>query len=303
MRLLPLLLLLSTAVLLPADVAVLKGHTRDVNAVACSADGSLLVSGGDDGAVVLWNAVKREKVAESKGDAVLAVAVSADAKRAAAGERYNKIRLLDASGGAAAKTLEGHTAAVIAVQFVDNKSLLSMAKDGGIRAWDANTGSAQGVPQRIPDALDAAAFTADGKWAVGGAGSFVYLQNLALKKLAWKASQPVNTKAVAITPDGKLVAAGLNSSVVVLLDAASGKEVGRIEGVDANGLAFSADGAKLVAAGHDNQVHLIDVAARKVASTWKGHEGTVRAVCVVPGAPQIAVSGSADMTLRLFPIE
>ena len=279
-----------------ADPVVLKGHTRDVNAVACSVDGSLVVSGGDDGAMVLWDMAQRQRKSALPGDAVLSVAASSDGNRAAAGERYNKVRLTDAAGGPP-KLLEGHTAGVIAVQFTaDGKTLLSVAKDGNIRAWDAASGAGQGAPQRIPDALDAAAVTTDGKWAAGGAGGFVYLQNLGTKKLAWKAAQPANCKSVAIAPDGGLVAAGLGNSTVVLLDVA-GKESGRIEGVDANGLAFSADGTKLAAAGHDNLVYLIDVAAKKVLQVWKGHERTVRGVCWLGGA---VVSGSADMTVRLF---
>ncbi|MFN7939026.1 MAG: WD40 repeat domain-containing protein [Bryobacteraceae bacterium] len=287
---------------LPGQTTVLQGHTRDVNAVACPAGGDLLVSGGEDNTVILWNAVSKQKTGEFKGDPVLAVAVSADGKRVAAGERYNKVRLLDSSGKEI-KMLEGHEAGVIALQFsADNKVLASLSKDGGIRMWDATTGAGQGAAQRILDSLDSGAFSSDGKWAAGGAGGFVYLQNLVAKKLAWKAAQPANAKTVAISRDSRLVAAALANDTVVLLDGATGKELRKAAGLDGNGLAFSEDGAKLAVAGHDGDVLIVDVAAMKTLSVLKGHDRTVRSVCFLPGSQMVA-SASFDMTVRLFPVK
>src|SRR5262245_26765521 len=116
---------------------VLNGHTRDVHAVACSADGKRVISGSEDRSVLIWDAGSRQKAGRFSGEVSLAVAISADGKRIASGERYNKVRLLDPAG-AEIKTLDGHTAAVIAVGFgPDSKTLLSFSKDGEIRTWDA----------------------------------------------------------------------------------------------------------------------------------------------------------------------
>ncbi|MBS1825414.1 MAG: WD40 repeat domain-containing protein [Acidobacteria bacterium] len=295
-------LMVAYSAVLPAQPAVLQGHTRDVNAVACPVNGDLLVSGGEDSTVILWNAATKQKTGEFKGDPVLAVAVSPDGKRVASGERYNKIRLLD-STGKEIKTLEGHEAGLIALQFsTDNKLLASLAKDGGIRMWDAATGAPLAAPQRILDSLDSAAFSSDGKWAAGGAGGFVYLQNLAAKKLAWKSPQPANAKAVAISPDSRLVAAALANDTVILLDAATGKELRKAAPIDGNGLAFSQDGTKLAVAGHESDVLVLDVASMKTASVFKGHDRTVRSVCFLPGS-QVLASASFDMTVRLFPLK
>lgn len=280
-----------------AQSSVLSGHTRDIHAVACSPDGKSLVSGGEDSMVFVWEVASRQHTGQFKGDASLSVAISPDGKRIASGERYNKVRLLDSSAKEV-KTLEGHAMGVIAVAFSpDGKVLMSFAKDGGIRLWDAGTGAPQAAVQKVPDSFDSAAFSADGKWAVGGATGFTYLHNLSLKKLAWKVDQPANAKAVAISPDSRLVAVALGNDTVRLLDATTGKEKGKAD-VDANGLAFSPDGTKLAAAGHDNDVHLIDIATMK-ASPLKGHDRTVRAVCFMPDGRTVA-SASFDMTVRFW---
>ena len=145
--------MLAVAASIYSQSSALSGHTRDINAVACSADGKWILSGGEDGMSMLWDAASRQKLAAFKGEAVLAVAISPDGKRIASGERYKKVRLLD-SGAKEIRTLEGHNADIIALSFTtDGRLLMSFAKDGGIHSWEANTGAPQGSPQQVPDSL------------------------------------------------------------------------------------------------------------------------------------------------------
>jgi WD40 repeat protein len=149
---------------------------RDVDVVACPADGNLIVSRGQDSRTFLWNASSRQPVASAAGGgAVLSLAISPDGARIASGERYHKVKLLDASGKEV-KTLEGHQPPVIATAFTaGGKGLISFSIDGGMRFWDAATGAAQGEAQAPRDSYAAAAFSADrGLFAGGTSGGTLH---------------------------------------------------------------------------------------------------------------------------------
>jgi WD40 repeat protein len=135
--------LLATGMIFGQDSVALAGHTRDVNVVACSADGKTIASGGEDEKTFLWDAASHQEIASvGGGGAVMSVSISPDGKRIAAGERYHKVNLLDPAGKVV-KVLEGHEAAVIATGFTaDSKTLMTFSLDGGMRLWDAATGAA-----------------------------------------------------------------------------------------------------------------------------------------------------------------
>lgn len=294
--------LFAAGVILGQPAASLTGHTRDVNVVACSADGKLIASGGEDSKTILWDVASRKQIAAAEGGgAVQALAISPDGSRIASGERYHKVKLLEASGKEV-KTLEGHQAAIIALAFTpDSKTLISFSLDGGMRFWDAATGAAKGETQTPRDSYAAGAFSADGRWFAGGSSGNLHLYNIALKKPALKLQPGKPVRAVAFSPDGKTLAAALGDSTVRTFATADGKALGTTPNVEGNGLAFSPDGSKIAVAGHDNEVKVIDAASMQVLASMKGHDRTVRSVCFLPDGRSV-VSGSFDKTVRIWPL-
>lgn len=127
----------------PELAAVLKGHTDSVEAAAASPDGSLCLTGGWDGRLLLWRC----------GDSLLAAAEGgADAEggeqqangRAAAAKK----RRVGANGLAVApheeaprQELSAHTQCVAGVAWPTEATAVTASWDHSVRLWDVEAGA------------------------------------------------------------------------------------------------------------------------------------------------------------------
>jgi len=163
------------------------GYFEQVNSVALSRDASLLVTGSSDGrfasgklpagappigpgAVRLWDA-HSGRLLRRLGDPaeqVMAVAVSPDDKRVAAGGAGTKgagtTFVWDAATGEPAWSVADHAKEVLAVAFApDGQSLASGAADGVVRIRDAASGKVMRVLEGHQGGATSLVFSPDGK--------------------------------------------------------------------------------------------------------------------------------------------
>src|SRR5262249_13983879 len=121
-----------------------------VNALAFSADGTLLVLGGEgEGpAVRAWGVAEAEggwrvesRWAVAPGDKVLAVAVAPDGRTVATGGQDEQVKLWDAAKGDSRGTLGRHQGAVAALAFSPTGNVLaSGGYDKAVKLWNVRTG-------------------------------------------------------------------------------------------------------------------------------------------------------------------
>src|SRR5262245_52595541 len=157
-------------------------HGTTVNAIAYSADGQWLLSGGDDKKLRLWN-VEKDKLE---------------------------------------RTLDGHTAAISSVAFAkDGKTAFSATysmtgdTDNTIRVWDVPSGKELAKLDVGGESrqLTTAAFSSDGRRALTGHESGeVSLWDLAdKKKLTTFRQHKHQISSVAFSPDGRYALSGENN--------------------------------------------------------------------------------------------
>ncbi len=200
---------------------VLPGFGDIGTTVAFSPLASVLVSGGRDGSVRLWNTLGGSPAAHllDQGAPVTSLALSRDGTRLAAGDTEGVIRIWDLASRSLFRSLRTGPSEVTCIGFTrDGRRLVAGFVDGFLRGWDVNSGTPW---------LD-----------LRGRGKAV--------------------KTIAFSPDGRIMASGGDDAVVRLWDLSSGTRLSRLEGHEnwVEAAAFAPDGSILATGGRDGTLRL-----------------------------------------------
>lgn len=254
----------------------LHGHADFVRTVTTNPDQSILVSGGRDGEVRVWDAATLHVRHTLSGheEWVNHVAVSPDSRKIASASRDNTVRVWDVETGAPIATLDAHNDEARSVAFSpDGTQLLSADAQGIIKVWEVDewteTASWQGHEGFIymlafsPDGTSVASAGADNQIILWDAGDWSEQRRLSGHE-NWVVD-------VVFSPDGTLLASASADSSVRVWDVATGAAIwAQVAHTDwARAVAFSEDGTQLYSGGDDGVVRVWDVATRTLVDGFR----------------------------------
>ncbi|KAJ7306929.1 WD40 repeat-like protein [Mycena albidolilacea] len=290
----------------------MHGHTRCVNSVAFSPDGSHIVSGSRDNTVRIWDSKTGADVSApftGHTERVTSVAFSPDGSHIVSGSYDNTVRIWDSKTGAEVSApLTGHTNPVTSVAFSpDGSHIVSGSYDNTVRIWDSKTGAEVSAPfTGHTSCVTSVAFSPDGSHIVSG--SYDNTVHIWDSKTGAEVSAPLtghtnSVTSVGFSPDGSHIVSGSSDNTVRIWDSKTGTEVsapftGHTDSVTS--VAFSPDGSHIVSGSYDNTVRIWDSkTGAEVSAPFTGHIEWVTSVAFSPDGSHI-VSGSKDNTVCIW---
>ena len=196
-----------------SQMAVLSGHTRQINCLTFSSDGKSLVSGSDDRTVKLWDVQTGGVVKTFHGgqyEYFLSVSISADCTRIASGSDEDKIHLWDIQTGECHWTIEQqYKVKHVSFSPTDPQHIISISGKK-IQQWDANG-------HQIPPTYSGShiAFSPDHTQFALCDGNFITVQNSDSRAILAEFTVSAETKHCCFSPDGQLIAAAAAATAYV----------------------------------------------------------------------------------------
>jgi len=150
---------------------ILSGHSAPVQTVTYSRDGKLLITGGRDNAVKIWETKNGKSIKTFRGhdSAVRSVDISPDGRQVISGGQDDKIILWNVNEYEELRILNGnelvgHEDVILGAKFSsDGKKILTAGRDRTARLWEAESGKPIRVFQEGHDFL-----TSKGLFLQGG---------------------------------------------------------------------------------------------------------------------------------------
>jgi WD40 repeat protein len=230
----------------------IRAHSDWVNTVAVSPNGKWIISGSDDGSVMVHDLAtgNRRFVFENYTQGVRRVAVTQNSQRILSTDG-NTVRIWDAHDGRALGIYGGHASSVWSVvPLPDSSRVISSSVDGHIAIWSIEDGTT--ISHLEAGSFALIAVSGDGKlfasatmeefrlWNVEGARCLIMLPN----------EHSNDTWSIALTRDGRHLVSGSQDMTIRVWDLGNKRCVNVLEStVDSRSLAFAPDDSLLVASG------------------------------------------------------
>lgn len=325
------------------EVALLKGHRAPVTGVSWFPDSRRIVTGSHDHSVKIWDAADGRELASarSRRGRIESVAVSPDGQSIASANQdgtasvwsfhsstYSSIppslaeNLLNRPGGTRVPpggegrgegfplreiiTLEGHTDAVLSIEFSsDGQRIATASADGTARVWDPKTGGSLQILKGHRDYVRSVAFSPDGTRILTASDDETakIWETSSGRLLLTLRGHNDWVRSARFSPDGAFVATASDDGSAKLWNTTDGRELttARLHDVPIYCAGFSPDGQRLITGGRDNVARIWKLGSNLDPVTFRGHQATVRSVAFSRDGRLMVTSGE-DGTARTWDV-
>lgn len=283
---------------------VLSNQGQPVRAASFTLDGQIIVAGGLDGVVRLWDADTGKEILtiNAHQGAVTSLAFDPGGKRFATSGADRKARIWDLESGKQLLEVQ-HDIWIAQVTFSpDGKHLATAGWDHVARVWDSSNGKELLTLEGHDNVIFGIAFSPDGKrLATAGWDELVIIWEVGTGEVLSRLEAGTGLTGTAFSPDGSILAAGGADGKVILWNTNDWSPRPSLAGLSdvVSGLRFNADGTRLATASGDRRVNLWDVDSSELLLVLSGNQGPLMSVDISLDGSRL-ISGSADGTVRVW---
>jgi WD40 repeat protein/serine/threonine protein kinase len=292
----------------PAKHRELAGHATAVRTINFSADGELLVSGGQDNTVRLWDFAAGTPLKTFRGHDgwVQGAALSPDGRTLLSASHDATVREWNIAGYEELRALQGrqlagHDDAVLAAAFSPDQSLVVTAsRDRTARTWDARTGLSQRTFEEGHAFLASTAvfFDHGRRLLTAAVDNTARVWDVATGTQLARLDRTGRAAAAAVSHDERWFVTGGNDRQAQLWDAATGQLLKTFPDhqAEVTAVAFSADDKLLLVGDAKGTAVVWSVETGDRVLTLKGHTRRITAVAFPPEGQEL-LTASSDNTV------
>jgi WD40 repeat protein len=136
-------------------------------------NGRLLISGGNDQTLRIWDLESGECLRILKGHTndITCVSVTPDGRWAVSGSRDRTLRVWDLATGRCLRILEGHHDGIVRLCVSpDGRRVVSASRDKTLRVWDLESGRSLHTLKGHREKISSVSISTDGQWIVSASG-------------------------------------------------------------------------------------------------------------------------------------
>ncbi|MCB0131764.1 MAG: WD40 repeat domain-containing protein, partial [Caldilineaceae bacterium] len=276
------------------------------NAVTFSGDEKLLIVGGSDGSIRIWDLLhpdREPRWLRGHTQQINALHTSPDDRLLLSTSLDDTVRIWQLETGEALAVLSTAPENALIARFTpDGLHLYTTDNSGHVQLWRVDAGDAVGyanVNANPPGPLLVLPGLSGDTILTGGEDGLLESWQPQDGRVGAAAPSDVRLEALAATADGARVAVGAQDGSISLVAWPEGTVTARWP-AHANGvrsLLFLDDGALLASSGGDATIRLWDGVTGAPVGQLTGHTNDVNALALAPDG-EILISGSADRTVR-----
>ena len=282
-------------------------HGDRIMCAAFSPNAPILVAGGGNDPVRLWDTDSGKELRQIKENWVNAIAFTPRGSVFATAGAFKTIKFWETATGKEVEKmrLEGHTTPVRALAISPDGSMLaSGGADGTILLWETLVGKIITTFKGHTDEINSLAFSADSTQLVSGSSDrTIRLWNAEQGKFIKQMDGGCAVMAVAFNPDGKTIYSGGDDNIIRIWDVANGKQTDEKKQHKGTVLSLipSRDGSLLFSGAQDGTILVWSLTGKGEPSVLQRGLGDSDAMALSKDGKLLASAG-INNAIRLYDI-